>query len=1526
MHSVDVFDASLFGITTAEADLMDPQQRLLLEVSSEGLQMAPHALDPGSGVYVGIQQMEYGGLAAPHLHAIGPFSATGGSFSVAAGRLSFMFGLKGPAVSIDTACSSAMVAMSTASAHIRTEDSLSTTSLVGTVNLMLSEATTAAAHAAGMLTLTGRCKTLDAAADGYVRAESCLVAIMKIIESDNSLRSYHHHASLVHAVAVNQDGRSSSLTAPNGPAQQAVIRAALLESCVPPADMERLHLHGTGTALGDPIEIGAAISVLPSGVRMSAAKSRVGHAEPSSGLVGIFHAFHSLRHVRASPISHLRRLNPMVTAVVDGAPCTRKATAARQSGPDALTGNLTTGVSAFAFQGTNSHAVLGSVATTNADDQHQNLASSMMISHTWCAGQRHWFRPHSHIMLQRAICGSRTAEFMCDMTRPSLAYLMDHRVSGRALLPGAAMFEASHAAAVMLLGGMGHQHAVALLSGTISSPLVLLPPKPSIASLEVDLSLGTLAISSSRNTTSSKTHMTCRTVSGGILGVKGDAGSPRNAQGMNASYVLLSGAGWHVLPTAIASLESHSPRVSQPYAYALHPATLDCATHTGFAWQTPQSRSTTRVPVGMDAYLGPIDATQSLPTFSSAALDGNRGNDVACSYALLGKKTHTKVAALDKLMFRATGTPSVEGAQSRQTLPKKFMDTASQLYVIHWQVSDPVAAAQTGAAPNDQKIGPQLKWYIGMTSKLVIPTTSASSRDKLDSNCVNTSLQMLQSLGFAQRASPITLQTPLLEPGLPDMSPAIAAAAGLLKVAAQELPGRKYMHLIQDGYNARHSLSTGTDVFGTVVGEGVTVTPRMLPFNNDAASHKDLGLMDPTPGVWIVTGGLGDIGGLVGAWLAGCSGSTGGQLVLVGRSGRSPESRFGAYSVTNAQIVCFSCDIATKADVAGLSWCVATFQNRITATFHAGGILNDAMLLNQTSRGVRAVCAPKVSGAARLHELTAVHPLDQAVHFSSLSAQLGTPGQANYAAANAALDAAAQAARNSGTPTCSILWGPWASGMALKDPAVLRRFEQAGLGGMPAETGIRLLTAVMGMMKYPSAAWIAGSIAWERLLRGKREVPAMFDETRQLTTVSKETNKPDGPVIHLSVDARSPPPVNPISVILPAERHAAGDDAQAIVQEVVNGLLGRTVARDQPLMEAGLDSLGAVELRNQLQIKLGVDLPATVTFDHPSVASLGTFLAASAGQVIPPQSSSETHGIALPLEEVRRRVDQIVHEVLGATVLPDQPLMAAGLDSLGAVELRNRISMAFDGVELPATLTFDHPTIEQLTSYIQSLRGSTLVVAHAPALPLSQLAPPSVQYSWSGGSEVIALSCRYPVHETVPDTRVNGSQSPALWRTLYASADLQRVVPLSRWDMERHFSPASGDNMRFYARFAAFCDGVEFFDPNAFRLSVQEATALDPQIRLLLEEASVACGNATLMDFKNYGSDAAHGLPVGIYAGCMYHEHMTIVTAGKATLAPQAIVGNGAPYMVGRLSYTFGFSGKLGAGLFHSFFAAYLNL
>jgi 3-oxoacyl-(acyl-carrier-protein) synthase/acyl carrier protein len=334
-----------------------------------------------------------------------------------------------------------------------------------------------------------------------------------------------------------------------------------------------------------------------------------------------------------------------------------------------------------------------------------------------------------------------------------------------------------------------------------------------------------------------------------------------------------------------------------------------------------------------------------------------------------------------------------------------------------------------------------------------------------------------------------------------------------------------------------------------------------------------------------------------------------------------------------------------------------------------------------------------------------------------------------------------------------------------------------------------------------------------------------------------------------------------------------------------------------------------------LQNDVNWELPATLTFDHPSIAALSNYLAshASAGGSGGGTSFEVPSNAIISQDDIELQLQGIVAELLGSDVPPEQPLMEAGLDSLGAVELRDRVAAAFQA-EVPATLTFDYPSIFAMSQYIsqhhssavqpttswqQYGNSSALVAHHDPSLLLSP------------ASEVAAISCRYPGAATE-----GGDSSSLFWNAFSSSAELQAVVPFDRWDMERAYSPEMGsdNNMRFYARFAAYCTGVQLFDAAAFHVTVQEAAAMDPQIRMLMQEAAQAWSSASTIGIgaQNKGSNtisSSVGQSVGVYVGCMYHEHLDVVTSSSSKLSPQAIVGNGAPYMVGRLSYTFGFSG-----------------
>jgi len=237
LESVDLFDAAAFGVSSPEAALMDPQQRLLMTLTAEALGSRGSSSSRGSfsllrasegssaGVFVGVSSMDYNKVVLKYTAGVTPYSATGASLSVTAGRLSYTFGMSGPSVAIDTACSSSLVAAHAALNALKLSQCAS--AITGGVNITLSPDTPAAFQKAGMLSPDGRCKTLDAAADGFARAEAAGVLLLQALSSVSSSTGL---LGVVCGSAVNQDGRSSALTAPNGPAQQAAITQALMDA------------------------------------------------------------------------------------------------------------------------------------------------------------------------------------------------------------------------------------------------------------------------------------------------------------------------------------------------------------------------------------------------------------------------------------------------------------------------------------------------------------------------------------------------------------------------------------------------------------------------------------------------------------------------------------------------------------------------------------------------------------------------------------------------------------------------------------------------------------------------------------------------------------------------------------------------------------------------------------------------------------------------------------------------------------------------------------------------------------------------------------------------------------------------------------------------------------------------------------------------------------------------------------------------------------------------------------------------
>jgi phthiocerol/phenolphthiocerol synthesis type-I polyketide synthase D len=380
----DEFDAEFFGISPREAVAMDPQQRLLLEVAWEALEnagiTAPAIRGTQTSVFVGSTALDYLLLAfAAKLRPedIDPYVPFGNAMNFAAGRLSYFLGVHGPAVVIDTACSSSLVAVHLACQSLRRRES--DQALAAGVNLMLSPDNSIATSRWGMLAPDGRCKTFDADADGYVRSEGCGVVVLKRLS--DALADGDSVLALVRGSAVNQDGPSSGQTVPSGPAQQAVLRAALAAARLQPADIDYVEAHGTGTALGDPIELGALSQVFSerdgsAPLVLGSVKTNLGHLESAAGIAGFIKTVLSVHHGYIPPHLHFNELTPNASA---GA--SRFTIAAKGMPWPAVGRARRAGVSSFGVSGTNAHVVVEQAPTLEpVVSQPEPVVSTLVVS------------------------------------------------------------------------------------------------------------------------------------------------------------------------------------------------------------------------------------------------------------------------------------------------------------------------------------------------------------------------------------------------------------------------------------------------------------------------------------------------------------------------------------------------------------------------------------------------------------------------------------------------------------------------------------------------------------------------------------------------------------------------------------------------------------------------------------------------------------------------------------------------------------------------------------------------------------------------------------------------------------------------------------------------------------------------------------------------------------------------------------------------------------------------------------------
>ncbi len=360
LDNVDLFDADFFGISPRETKHIDPQHRLLLETSWHALEQAgvvPETLKQRKiGVFVGIGPSDYDAIQSTNKDAEA-YRILGTHTSFAAGRIAFCLGLQGPAVSIDTACSSSLVALHQACQSLRLNEC--EMALASGVQVMADEGMFVQLSRTKALAPDGRSKTFSANADGYGRGEGAVVLVLEKLSRAQA--QGRNILAVIRGSAVNHDGASSSITAPNGLSQQAVLRTALENAKLTAADIDVVECHGTGTALGDPIEVQAIAEVYginrpaANPLHIGAVKTNIGHLESASGLAGVAKIIAAMQYQALPPTIHTLPRNPHL----DWTALPVKVTESLQPWPRAAGGKTRrAGVSAFGLSGTNAHVIL----------------------------------------------------------------------------------------------------------------------------------------------------------------------------------------------------------------------------------------------------------------------------------------------------------------------------------------------------------------------------------------------------------------------------------------------------------------------------------------------------------------------------------------------------------------------------------------------------------------------------------------------------------------------------------------------------------------------------------------------------------------------------------------------------------------------------------------------------------------------------------------------------------------------------------------------------------------------------------------------------------------------------------------------------------------------------------------------------------------------------------------------------------------------------------------------------------------
>jgi acyl transferase domain-containing protein/acyl carrier protein len=1258
LGQVDCFDPTVFGISAKEAEMMDPQQRLLLEVTWEALENAGtpiDALDTDTGVFIGVSGIDFALLSLEAEIEPNGYLLTGASHAVIAGRLSYIFGLNGPSTVLDTACAASASAIHLGCQSLRARECNQV--IAGGINLMLIPEMAEMLATLQVMARDGRCKVFSAEADGFVRAEGCGVIVLRRLSDAIARRD--PILGVIRGTAWNQDGKSGGLTAPNGAAQERVIRAALADAKLSPDQISYVEAHGTGTALGDPIELSALGRVFTTSTRetplvIGSVKANIGHLEAAAGMASIIKVLLALRHGMIPPHLHASTLNPRI----DWASLPLRIPTQGAAWPKAAEPRFA-GVSAFGISGTNVHMV---ISDPPAQIEEEALTSRSSTLLALSAKSREALQAlalrYANALARRRDVDIAAFAAAANCKRAHFA----HRLALFAEDAGAAesalrafgqnqVVESVHTAFV---GNhrpqIGMDFGDARLDGTGLAPFLEEPAfRAAYDEWRSAISAGTLgrcaeavgrqiALVALWRAWGIEPVLALGEGSGEIAAAAAaGALSLRDAAALAASV----DAGIAPPPLSLEPLRISLSTGSLGDRMAGRPLPASCLATIGRVAAAATSRGQADRTVDRVIAMRASDRQHLLAELAAVYLAG-----VAVDWAGFHDGQRLDAVLLPNYPFQRKRFWPAEFAVMRKR-PRDHEKGASRalkdgLYRVEWRavdaervVEDPQIPASGGpravfllhrgadessAISALEAAGLHVRdillgdsplrrsdidaWMSGAQDAAVLYLAAGECDDPDPLGASHAALEdvlvIAQAMAETGAAGPAVYVATRGTQSPGATAPADAALWGLGRVLAAEAPDAR-LSLIElatrapDWTSLAEIIASGRSEAELAIIDGQKSSPTLVPVELPAGTSERLASPEAS---YIVTGAFGFIGEITTRWLVQ---QGAGKLFLVGRNPPRKEA-LSAIEVARAggtEVETIIADIGTAEGANAIFQRVEADSRPLKGIVHSAAALDDASIGRQSPDTLARALGPKARGAWLLHERSLRHTLDFFVLYSSAAALLGTPGQANYAAANCYLDALAHHRRLRGLPALSVNWGLWVStGLAVKREVVQ---SGAAQGAVPITSEIGM--AVLGRaISSGESQVVVLPLDWA-LLRQTLETRRPPTLLRALLTtsggVTSDTPASGGLLATYVASFKAASTSERGSLLVDFTRRRSA--------ELLRLDPGFPIPDDQPLLDLGLDSLVGLELRNNLQMVAGMKFPSTLFFECPTVADLAIY-------------------------------------------------------------------------------------------------------------------------------------------------------------------------------------------------------------------------------------------------------------------------------------------------------------------------------